>query len=286
MIQILPIGSLQPWTGQPRHQFVESSLRELADSIAQNGVITPLVVRPSGNTWQIITGERRWRAAMLAGLTEVPVMVRELDDAAALILALVETLQREDLNVMDRARGLRRLHEQLGSWDAVAKTLGFGAARVDGMVKPLSERRMYQLQALNELPEPVQEALGKGEINEKHGRALGRVKEPKNQEALYGSIQQYHLSGPETERLLQMIQQEAEETPFVERLDRSVARLRGRPGRVMRSVQERIEDGAADLTRLLRQSARDGTPVEGTLPETIHQLELALKAWQRSKGLR
>ena len=223
---------------------------------------------------------------MMAGLPEVPVMVRELDDASALILALVESLQREDLNVMDRARGLRRLHDQLGSWDAVAKTLGFGAARIDGMAKPLSERRMYQLQALNELPEPVQEALGKGEINEKHGRALGRVKEPEDQAALYGSIQQYHLSGPETERLLQMIQQEEQpEAPFTEKLDRSVARLRGRPGRVMRSVQERIEDGAADLTRLLRQSARDGNPVEGTLAETLHQLQLALKAWQRSKGL-
>jgi ParB family chromosome partitioning protein len=286
MIEILPTQSLKPWTGQPRHQFVESSLREMAESIRQNGVVNPLLVRPHGEGWQIITGERRWRAAVMAGLEAVPVIVRELDDANALILALVENLQREDLNVMDRARGLRRLHDQLGSWDAVAKTLGFGVEAVDGMMKPLSERRMYQIQALNDLPEPVQDALSKGEINEKHGRALGRVKDPVEQDALFQQIQQYQFSGPETERLLQLIQQDEEETPFLEKLDRGVARLRGRPGRVMRSLQERIDDGAADLTRLLRQSAKDGTQVEGTLAETVHQLELAIRSWQRSKRLK
>lgn len=285
MIQLLPISALVPWTGQPRHQFLESTLRELAESIRQNGVVTPLMVRRHGEGYQIITGERRWRAATLAGLQEIPVILRELDDAQALILALVENLQREDLNVMDRARALRRLYEQIGSWDAVGKILGFGTEQVDGMVKPLTERRMFQIQALNDLPEPVQEAISRGELNEKHGRALGRVKDPAAQDALYGTIQQHQLSGPETERLLQMIQQEAEELPFVERLDHSIARLRGRPTRVMRSLQERIEDGAADLNRLLRQNIRDGTPVEGTLSETLHQLELSLRAWRRSKGV-
>lgn len=290
-VQRVPIDRIHLWPAQPRRQFAESTLIELADSIQQNGLLSPLLVRPLADGWQIVAGERRWRAAQRAGLTEVPVMVRPMDDAEALVLALVENLQREDLNLMDRARALRRLHEQLGSWDAVGAAVGFGPARVDGMVKPLTERRMFQLNALNDLPAPLQEAIERGEMSEKHGRALGRVKDPAEQELIFDTIRAHDLSGGETELLLRLLHQEPDsDEPRADVLARAVDRLRDRrpPDRVLRSLHERIADTAFELDRLLRQSERLGPAVESADPtvEALSRLEVSIRDWRRSKGLK
>lgn len=246
---------------------------------------------------------------MMAGYAEIPVIVREVDDAEALILGLVENLQREDLNVMDRARALRRLYEQLGSWAEVGQAVGFGEARIDSMVKPLTERRMFQINALNELPEPIQEAIEGGEINEKHGRALGRVKDADEQTGLFKTIREYQLSGPETERLLRLIKEEEEydraregagplRAPpraggFGGRMGRAIETIRAerlKPGpqqRVMRSLYQRISDSASELTRLLDESRRHPERLDGedAVVRSIGYLTIAVREWRQACGL-
>ena len=108
-VRRLPVGQIKPCALQPRKDFGEEALRELADSIREQGVLQPLVVRPRNGEFELIAGERRWRAAQLAGLTEVPVLVREADDRKVLELALIENLQRENLNPIEEALGYSRL---------------------------------------------------------------------------------------------------------------------------------------------------------------------------------
>ena len=111
-VQSVPIHKIRPSTLQPRKQFSDDSLRELADSIREQGIVQPLIVRPRGDYFELIAGERRWRAARLLSLSDVPVIFREADDRAALELALIENLQRENLNPIEEARGYAQLAEQ------------------------------------------------------------------------------------------------------------------------------------------------------------------------------
>jgi len=111
-VRQIPLGSVLPCSFQPRKTFAEGALRELADSIREQGIVQPLIVRPRGDRFELIAGERRWRAAQMAGLDEVPVLVRDADDREALELALIENLQRENLNPMEEAQGYAQLIEQ------------------------------------------------------------------------------------------------------------------------------------------------------------------------------
>jgi ParB family chromosome partitioning protein len=111
-VQRVPLGAVRPCSFQPRKSFSTEALQELADSIREQGIVQPLIVRPRGETFEIIAGERRWRAAQLAGLAEVPVLLRDVDDRAALELALIENLQRENLNPMEEANGFAQLIDQ------------------------------------------------------------------------------------------------------------------------------------------------------------------------------
>ena len=122
----LKIGEIEPNRGQPRHDFDETALAELADSIREHGVLQPLLVRPMPNgKYQIVAGERRWRASRMAGLTELPVIIRDLDEAAAMEVALIENLQRSDLNPMEEAMGYQELMQQHGyTQEQVAKRVG------------------------------------------------------------------------------------------------------------------------------------------------------------------
>jgi ParB family chromosome partitioning protein len=285
----MQVAHLRPWQAQPRRQFAESTLKELAESIRQNGLISPLVVRPTDEGYQIIAGERRWRAAQIAGISEVPVVVRQLSDHDALVLALVENLQREDLNLMDRARGLRKLHEQLGNWEAVGKAVGYGESRVDSMVKPLTERRMFQINALNDLPAPVQEAIAQGSLNEKHGRAIGRVKDPVEQERLLETIQRHHLSGPETEGVLRVIQQEEQDGFSLEKMEEVVAQVRAPRAseRVVRNLHQRMDAHSIELLNMLQQSQRSGKEIaqDDPLLQSLERLQAGIRDWRRSKAL-
>lgn len=158
----LKVSELEPNRNQPRKDFDEESLAELADSISQHGVLQPLLVRPIfGGGYQIIAGERRWRAARMAGVTTVPAIVRELDDEQVMEIALIENLQREDLTPLEEAFGYQSLMDSYGmTQEEVSKTVGKSRSAVANALRLLK------------LPEPVRDLIRDGSISAGHGRAL------------------------------------------------------------------------------------------------------------------
>ncbi len=160
-VEKVPVGRVCPSSLQPRRDFPAESLAELADSIREQGILQPLVVRRQGEKLELIAGERRWRASQLAGLTEVPVIVREADDTTALELMLVENLQREDLNPVDEAQGYSELMERFRlTQDAVATKVGRSRAAVANALRLLR------------LPTAVQGLLREGKISTGHAKVL------------------------------------------------------------------------------------------------------------------
>jgi len=161
-LQTLAIDRLRPGKYQPRTRMDKTSLDELAASIREHGVMQPVLVRPvDGSRFEIIAGERRWRAAQLAGLTEVPALVKSVPDQSALALSLIENIQREDLNPLEQANGLARLIDEFGlTHDAVAKAIGRSRSAVTNLLR------------LRELAKPVQEYLIGGALDMGHARAL------------------------------------------------------------------------------------------------------------------
>lgn len=161
-LQTLALHLLDPGKYQPRHQMDDDALRELADSIRSQGVIQPIVVRAKADgRYEIVAGERRFRAAKLAGLYDVPVVVRELSDEATLAVALIENLQREDLNAIEEAQGMARLIEEFDlTQERVGQILGRARASVSNALRLLT------------LPDAVQNLLHSGQLSMGHGRAL------------------------------------------------------------------------------------------------------------------
>jgi ParB family chromosome partitioning protein len=161
-IEALPVERLRPGRFQPRQRFDEEALQELADSIRAQGIIQPVVVRRlDGGAFEVIAGERRLRAAKLAGLSEVPCVVREADDRSALAMALVENIQREDLNVLEQAQALDRLLKEFAlTHEQLARAVGRSRASVSNLLRLL------------ELPEEVRRLLAEGGLDMGHARAL------------------------------------------------------------------------------------------------------------------
>ncbi len=159
---MLPTGVLQPGKYQPRTRMDPGSLEELADSIRAQGLIQPISVRPVGkDKYEIIAGERRWRAAQIAGLTEVPVLIREVPDDAALAMSLIENIQREDLNPLEEAAGIQRLLDEFKmSHQQAAEALGRSRSAASNLLRLL------------QLAQPVQDMLMAGDIEMGHARAL------------------------------------------------------------------------------------------------------------------
>ena len=158
----LPISKVEPAADQPRERFDPEALEELTDSIRQHGVLQPIAVRAlGGGYYQIIAGERRWRAAREAGLDTIPARVMEADDRSAKVLALVENLQRQDLNPVEQAKGLNSLMRDFGlTQEAAAEQVGFSRPAVANALRLLS------------LPEPVLAMLEEGSLTSGHARAL------------------------------------------------------------------------------------------------------------------
>ncbi len=158
----LPIESLQPGKYQPRAHIAQEPLNELAESIKAQGVMQPVLVRPVGDDrYEIIAGERRWRAARMAGLNVVPALVRDIPDQQALAAALIENIQREDLNPLEEAVGIQRLVGEFGlTHQAVAETLGRSRTAVTNLLRLL------------ELAPPVRDLLSQGRLDMGHARAL------------------------------------------------------------------------------------------------------------------
>ena len=161
-LQTLSVDRLRPGKYQPRTRMDEASLDELAQSIKEQGIMQPVLVRPvDGGRFEIIAGERRWRAAQRAGLKEVPALVKAVPDASALAIGLIENIQREDLNPLEQANGLARLIDEFGlTHDAVAKAIGRSRSAVTNLLR------------LRELAKPVQEYLLAGKLDMGHARAL------------------------------------------------------------------------------------------------------------------
>jgi ParB family transcriptional regulator, chromosome partitioning protein len=190
-LQAIAIERLQPGKYQPRTQMDDAALEELAASIREHGVMQPILVRPiDGGGFEIVAGERRWRAAKRAGLAEVPALVKAVPDQSALALALIENIQREDLNPLEQANGLHRLVEEFGlTHDAVAKAVGRSRSAVTNLLR------------LRELAKPVQAQLLHGQIDMGHARALLALA-PAQQTAAAARVIAQGLSVRETERLV------------------------------------------------------------------------------------
>lgn len=188
----LPISRVEPRTGQPRTVFDETALQDLADSIALHGVMQPITVRElDGGYYQIIAGERRWRAARMAGLSEIPARIIEADDRKAQELALVENLQREDLNPMEEARGYKALMDEFGlTQESVSQSVGKSRSAVANA-----------LRLLNLSPE-VAKMLENGELSMGHARALLPLENPEAQLAAAKQVIEKGLSVRQTEALV------------------------------------------------------------------------------------
>ena len=189
---MLKLTEIEPNREQPRKDFDEKALSELADSIREHGVLQPLLVRPlKDGRYQLIAGERRWRASRMAGLTEVPVIVRDLDDQAAMELALIENLQRTDLNIMEEAAGYRELMERYGmTQEVVAKRVGKSRPAVANALRMLA------------LPEATAKLVREGKLTAGHARALLGLPDPAEIDPLAERVLAEGLSVRETERLV------------------------------------------------------------------------------------
>ena len=190
-LQSVPLSAIKPNTRQPRLQFDLEALRELADSITEYGVLQPLVVRPVGDgVFELIAGERRLRAAQLAGLEEVPVVVRAASAQASLEMALIENVQREDITAMECAKAYQKLAEEFDmSHEQIASKVGKSRVAVSNTLRLLK------------LPGQMQQAVMDGKLSEGHARALLMVESPTRQAHLFERILRDGLSVREAERL-------------------------------------------------------------------------------------
>jgi ParB family transcriptional regulator, chromosome partitioning protein len=215
-IQMMPVSSIEPHLDQPRRHFDEEALEELAASIRSRGLIQPIVVRPHGHRYQIVAGERRWRAAQRARLHEIPVIVRDFDDGETLEVALLENIQRRDLNAIEEAEGYRRL---IGEFGHTQEALG--------RLVHKSRSHIANLLRLLDLPESVRQLVETGELSMGHARALIGAADS---EALARDVVERGLSVRETEKLARF----------------------GKPGRERQGRLE-IKGAGADIEALERQ---------------------------------
>ena len=215
-VQMMPVSSIEPHLDQPRRHFDEAALEELAGSIKARGLIQPIVVRPHGHRYQIVAGERRWRAAQRARLHEVPVIVRDFDDAETLEVALLENIQRRDLNAIEEAEGYRRLVAEYGhTQEALARLVHKSRSHVANLLRLL------------DLPEGVRQLVATGDLSMGHARALIGAPDP---EALAREVVERGLSVRDTEKLARF----------------------GKPGRERQGKLE-IKGAGADIEALERQ---------------------------------
>jgi ParB family chromosome partitioning protein len=196
---LLNVAEVKPNTFQPRKDFDEQTIEELADSIRENGILQPLIVRKSQGHYEIIAGERRWRAAQKAGLAKIPVIIKEVSNREALELALVENLQREDLNPIEEATAYEQLIEDFGlTHEEISKRIGKERSTITNQLRLLK------------LPDEVKEALISGEITAGHARAiLGLQSSGKTRDVL-DAIRKDKLSVRRTEKLVQKISADRE----------------------------------------------------------------------------
>ncbi len=188
----LPIEEIAPDRNQPRKVFDEESLQELANSVREHGVLQPILVRPTDDGYMIVAGERRWRAARLAGLTSVPVNIRELTDSEAMSVALVENLQREDLNPIEEAEGYRKLSEATGwTQEQIARHVGRSRPAIANSLRLLS------------LPDEVIGLLREGKLTTGHAKAILSIADDTTRVSVAQMVAEKGLSVREAEKIAQ-----------------------------------------------------------------------------------
>jgi len=237
-VSVLPLSQIKPNPKQPRRDFPAEALKELSDSIKQRGLLQPILVSPSADgTYEIIAGERRWRAAQQAGLTEIPAIIRPGSESERFEMALVENIQREDLNPIELAQGYRRLREEFSlTQEEIAGALGKDRAVIANTLRLLS------------LPDSIQQALKTGIISMGHARALAAMGESTAQETLFQKIQAENLSVRSLEKEVRLHKTTARE-------HLRTGGFQGKPPEV-KAVEEELQ---RTLTRKVELQSSDGT---------------------------
>lgn len=236
--RLVPVERLLPGRYQPRHSVDEEKIGELAQSIRENGIIQPLLVRrhsEAKDSFEIIAGERRWRAAQMAKLHEVPVIIRDLNDQEALEIALVENLQRQDLSSLEEAEGYQRLMDEFShTQEDLAKTVGKSRSHVANTLRLLG------------LPGPVKKMLGNGDLSAGHARAILNTPDPVS---VALQVVKKELNVRQTERLVRKKQRQKEKPKTPEKkdvdtvaLERDLANLLGL------KVGIKVKNGGGSLT--------------------------------------
>ena len=193
-ITMMRIGDVEPNADQPRKNFDSSELEMLAESITQYGMIQPITVRAVDGIYQIVTGERRWRAARMAGISEIPVIIITADDKKAAELALVENIQRSDLNPIEEAEGFASLIQEYGlTQEEAAKRIGKSRTVVTNALRLLS------------LPEKVRKLIESGELSTGHAKVLLGINNPEKLEAAANQVVLRALSVRDTEKLVKIL---------------------------------------------------------------------------------
>ena len=220
-VQRVPLNKIRPSALQPRKEFAAEALQELADSIREQGIVQPLIVRERGGFFELIAGERRWRAAQLLNLPEVPIITREADDRAVLELALIENLQRENLNALEEALGYAQLAEQFQlTQEVIATKVGKSRAAVANATRLLK------------LPASVQSFLRDGRISVGHAKVILGLADEKSQRLAAERIVKEGLNVRQTEGLVAKLQARvakistgAARPPAIVPIDSNIARL-------------------------------------------------------------
>ena len=244
---------IEPNREQPRKQFDEEALAELSDSISQHGVLQPLLVRPMPDGgYQLVAGERRWRASRMAGLTEVPVVIRDLTDAQVAELALVENLQRENLNPLEEANGYKELSDKFGyTQEKISEIVGKSRPSIANALRLLN------------LPDDVQKMVSDGSLSMGHARAILSLPDDKMKTDLAKLVIANDLSVRETERIARNMVKEApkkskakKRNPYYDEAELALSEVLGRKVKITKSSKkgaleiEFFDD--ADLKKLLK----------------------------------
>ncbi len=251
----LPISKVEPAQNQPREIFDPEALDALADSIAQHGVLQPITVRRlQGDYYQIIAGERRWRAARQAGLSSIPARVVEADDREAMVFALVENLQREDLNPVEEARGIRSLLDEYGfTQEAAAKQLGRSRSALTNSLRLLN------------LPADVLAMLEDGRLTAGHARSLLPLEEEDALRSAAETVLRLNLSVRQTEQLVRSLL--AGEKPKKEKEGPSI---------YVRALEERLTTRLGRKVRLVSGAKKGKLEIEYYGNEDLDRLLAAL----------
>ncbi len=252
-VRMLRLSDMGPRADQPRKSFDNESLSSLADSIATHGLIEPIIVRASqGGFYEIVAGERRWRAAKMAGLSEVPAIIADYDDRKTAEIALIENIQREDLNPVEEAMGYRALMEEYGlSQDAISKRIGKSRPAVTNTLRLL------------DLPENVINMLARGDISAGHARALLGLNDPSGTHPMALLIVKKGISVRETEEMVRRANRVVKTEPkvaspdgvdYIARLEKKAQMALGRKVAIKNGKTKRLEltfENDDDLEALL-----------------------------------